>query len=86
VSVQRAIEMLGISTVVITVEPEESRQARPPRAFAPEFATPREPGFSVGRTFGRPHDSALHRAILRDALLVLASPGEPGRIEVRRYD
>ena len=84
-SVQRAIEMIGISTVVITVEPEESRQARPPRALAPEFASPAGPGFTVGRTLGRPNDPALHQAILRDALLVLTSPGEPGRIEVRRY-
>ena len=85
-SVQRAIEMIGISTVVVTVEPEESRQARPPRALAPEFRSPVDPGFSVGRTFGRPNDAALHLAILRDALLMLTSRGEPGRIEVRRYD
>lgn len=85
-SVQRAIEMIGIPTVLVTVEPEESRQARPPRALAPEFRTPVEPGFSVGRTFGRPNDPALHLSILRDALLVLTSPGEPGRIEVRQYE
>lgn len=77
--------MIGISTVVVTVEPEESRQARPPRALAPEFAEPREPGFSAGRTFGRPNDPALHLAVLRDALLVLSTPGEPGRIETRKY-
>ena len=85
-SVQRAIEMIGISTVVITVVAEESRQARPPRALAPEFKTPTVPGFSPGSTFGRPNDPALHQAILRDALLVLTSPGEPGRIEVRTYE
>jgi hypothetical protein len=78
--------MIGIPTVVVTVEAEESRQARPPRALAPEFRSPVDPGFSVGRTFGRPNDPALHLAILRDALLVLTSQGEPGRIEVRRYD
>jgi hypothetical protein len=47
---------------------------------------PVDPGFSVGRTFGRPNDRALHLAILRDALLVLTSRGEPGRVEVRKYD
>ncbi|MEP6802098.1 MAG: hypothetical protein ABJC07_09185 [Acidobacteriota bacterium] len=41
-----------------------------------------EPGFSVGR-LGRPNDRELHRAILRDAPLLLTSPGEPGKIEVR---
>jgi hypothetical protein len=85
VTVQRAIEMLGIPTVGITVEPEETRQARPPRALCPAPAAPGAVEFSVGRTFGRPGDAALHRAILKDALAVLAAPGEPGRIEVRRY-
>jgi len=37
---QRAIEMLGISTVLITVEPEESAQARPPRALCPAASSP----------------------------------------------
>ena len=84
-TVQRAIETLGIPTLVITVEPEESRQARPPRALSPTFREQREPGFGVGRTFGRPHDPDLHKAILRDALLILADKGEPGRIETRAY-
>jgi hypothetical protein len=86
VSVQRSIEMIGIPTIVITVEPEESRQARAPRALSPVFRTGLEPGFSVGRTFGRPNDVALQQSILRDALLILMSPAEPGRIEVREYD
>ena len=85
-SVQRAIEMVGIPTVLITVEPEESRQARPPRALSPVFRSEQSPGFGVGRTFGRPGDAALHKAILRDALLLLAAPGEPGRVEVRAFD
>lgn len=85
-SVQRAIEMIGIPTVVITVEPEESRQARPPRALSPAFRADVDPGFSIGRTFGRPNDGDLQRSILRDALLILTSPGEPGRIEVREYE
>jgi len=85
VTVQRAIEMLGIPTVVITVEPEESRQARPPRALAPAFAEGVTPPFGPGRTMGRPNDPALHEAILRDALSLLTVPGEPGRIETRVY-
>jgi hypothetical protein len=86
VSVQRSIEMIGIPTIVITVEPEESRQARAPRALSPVFRAGLDPGFSVGRTFGRPNDAALQQSILRDALLILMSPAEPGRIEVREYD
>jgi hypothetical protein len=86
VSVQRAIEMIWIPTVVITVEPEETRQARPPRALSPVFRSDIDPRFSVGRTFGRPNDRELHWSILRDALLILTSPGEPGRIEVREYE
>jgi len=85
VTVQRAIETLGIPTLVITVEPEESRQARPPRALSPTFREETEAGFGVGRTFGRPNDPELHKAILRDAFLILAEKGEPGRIEIRGY-
>ncbi len=77
--------MLGIPTVGITVEPEETRQARPPRALQPTARDGSGLDFSVGRTLGRPSDSALHRAILKDALSLLAAPGEPGRIEVRTY-
>ena len=84
-TVQRAIETLGIPTLVITVEPEESRQARPPRALSPTFRESTEPGFGGGRTFGRPNDPELHKRILRDALAILSDKGEPGRIETRAY-
>ena len=50
VTVQRAIEMLGIPTVVVTVEPEETLQARPPRALCPR-------SFVAGHSLGRPPDS-----------------------------
>ena len=84
-TVQRAIEMLGIPTVCVTVEPEETRQARPPRALCPKPAEGSGAEFSVGRTFGRPNDAALHKAILKDALMILAVPSQPGLVASRSY-
>jgi hypothetical protein len=78
VTVQRTIEMIGIPTVLITVEPEESAQARPPRALAPR-------GFIAGHSLGRPNDDALQKWIIMDALgLLLASP-QPGDVITRDY-
>ncbi len=70
--------MIGIPTVLITVEPEESAQARPPRALAPR-------GFIAGHSLGRPNDDALQKWIIMDALgLLLASP-QPGDVITRDY-
>jgi hypothetical protein len=73
VTVQRSIEMIGISTVVVTVEPEETRQARPPRALAPR-------GFVAGHSLGRPGDAALQKRIVMDALGLLLAPPRPGEV------
>ncbi len=70
---QRSIELVGISTVVVTVEPEETRQARPPRALAPR-------GFVAGHSLGRPGDVALQKRILMDALGLLVGPARPGEV------
>ena len=78
VTVQRAIEMLGIPTTLITVEPEESGQARPPRALCPR-------GFKVGHSLGRPEDEALQKWIIMDALGLLLAPAQPGEVIVRDY-
>jgi len=78
VSVQRGIEMVGIPTVLVTVEPAESMQARPPRALCPR-------GFIAGHTFGRPRDSALQRWIIMDALGLLTAPPAPGEVITRDY-
>ncbi len=75
---QRAIELVGIPTVVVTVEPEETRQARPPRALAPR-------GFVAGHTFGRPDDVSLQKWILMDALGLLAAAPRPGEVVDRDY-
>jgi len=77
-ALQRAVEMTGIPTVAITVEPEETAQARAPRALCPE-------GFAAGSPLGRPGDAALQRRILLDALDLLAGPPRPGEVVVRPY-
>jgi hypothetical protein len=78
VTVQRSIELVGIPTVVITVEPEETRQARPPRALAPR-------GFVAGHSLGRPDDIALQKWILMDALGLLLAPPRPGEVIEREF-
>ena len=75
---QRAIEMVGIPTVLVTVEPEETRQARPPRALCPR-------GFVAGHSLGRPQDPALQKWILMDAFGLLTGPAQPGEVVVRDY-
>lgn len=77
-TVQRTIEMIGIPTVLITVEPGESAQARPPRALYPR-------GYTVGHSLGRPNDSALQRWIITDALELLTAPPAPGQVITRDY-
>jgi hypothetical protein len=78
VTVQRTIEMIGIPTVLITVEPEESAQARPPRALAPR-------GFIAGHSLGRPNDPFLQKSIIMDALGLLLGPARPGEVISREY-
>ncbi len=70
--------MIGIPTVLITVEPEESAQARPPRALAPR-------GFIAGHSLGRPNDAALQKWIIMDALGLLLGPPQPGEVLTRDY-
>lgn len=70
--------MIGIPTALITVEPEESRQARPPRAISPR-------GFVAGHSLGRPNDAALQKWIIMDALALLTSPPQPGEVSIRDY-
>jgi hypothetical protein len=78
VTVQRSIELVGIPTVVITVEPEETLQARPPRALCPR-------GFVAGHSLGRAGDAALQKWILTDALGLLTAEPRPGQVVVRDY-
>jgi hypothetical protein len=70
--------MIGIPTVLITVEPEESAQARPPRALSPR-------GFIGGHSLGRAEDATLQKRILMDALELLVGPPKPGEVVARDY-
>ena len=78
VTVQRAVEMIGFSTVCVTVEREETLQARPPRALCPR-------GFIAGHSLGRPNDPALQKWILMDAVQLLVSEPRPGEVIERDY-
>jgi hypothetical protein len=78
VTVQRTLEMIGLPTVVITVEPEETRQARPPRALCPN-------GYKAGHSLAKPNDPALQKRIITDALGLLVSPPTPGDVVTRDY-
>lgn len=79
VTVQRALELTGISTILVTVDPEQSRAARPPRGLYPA-------GFPIGRSLGGPGEAELQRRVLRDALALLSRyPEEPGSIATREY-
>jgi hypothetical protein len=64
--------------VLITVSPNESEQAGPPRALYPK---PYEPGSSLGL----PDDPELQKRILRDALALMRYPAEPGIIITKDY-
>lgn len=64
--------------MVITVEPEETAQARVPRALCPQ-------GFRAGCSLGPPGRAELHKRILLDALDLLVHPVEPGTIVTRAY-
>ena len=70
--------MIGLPTVVVTVEPEETAQARPPRALYPK-------GFVAGHSLGRPNDPALQKRILTEALDLLAAPPRPGEVVERDF-
>jgi hypothetical protein len=78
VTVQRSIELVGIPTVLVTVEPEETAQARPPRALCPR-------GFVAGHSLGKPNDPALQKWILSDAFALLGGPPRPGEVIEKDY-
>lgn len=73
VVLQRAIEAQGIPTVLITVDPDNSRNYRPPRAIHPV-------GLSPGHSVGYPYNVRQQLHIVRSALLRLVTTQEPGTI------
>ncbi len=81
-AIAREVEMVGIPTVLITVAPEQSRQAGPPRAIVPVH-------FTLGNSLGGPHQNKLQRQVLLDALRRWETREEPGHfweIEYPEYD
>ena len=67
-----------MTTVLITVSPEASRQMRPPRALYPK-------DFAIGNALGRPGMAELHKRVLRDTLSLIKEPPRPGEIIERDY-
>jgi D-proline reductase (dithiol) PrdB len=78
VAIQREIEMLGLSTVLITLVPQNSREMGPPRAVSPV-------GFTLGDSLGLPNHPDMQRRVLRDALRRWEAREEPGTIWELRY-
>jgi hypothetical protein len=64
--------------VLITVSPNESEPAGPPRALYPK-------PYGPGSPLGEPNNPELQMRILRDALGLLRYPAEPGTIITREY-
>lgn len=71
--VQRAIEAIGIPTILITVDPVQTVQARPPRAVHP---TKR----AIGTPIGVAGDRVGQRETIVRALETVLDPIEPGSI------
>ena len=76
--IQREIELRGISTVLITLKPEESRPLRPPRGLYPI-------GFHLGHCLGNANAPALQNKVLLDALSLLCENILPGTIVEHKY-
>lgn len=69
--------MTGLSTVLISLSPEASVQAGPPRILRPNF--------ELGHALGPPNQPDLQRQVLRDALQLLSTPMEPATLVEREY-
>lgn len=70
---QRQIEALGIPTVLVTLDTEQSGLMRPPRAIHPK-------GFDFGHSLGKPNDKETQTTVLKKALEQLTTRQEPGQI------
>lgn len=78
VAIAREIEMRGLPTVHVSVAPDSSMEAGPPRILYPD-------GFAIGSAFGRPHMRELQRKVVLDALQLLVTPMEPGNLITKEY-
>ncbi len=77
-AIAREVEMTGLPTVQITVVPEATAPAGPPRAISPK-------GFLTGNSLGRPNQKNLQRSVLLDALQRWEAREEPGQIWEKVY-
>jgi len=75
--IAREIESRGIPTLSMSSAYSITAAVRPPRAVYLDFP--------LGHTAGKPHDAALQRRILRDALEALVAIDTPGTIRRLAY-
>jgi hypothetical protein len=68
----RALEKAGLATLLVTMMPYWAEKVGVPRALAVEFP--------FAQTLGRAHDAAQQRRVILQALEVLETAREPGRI------
>lgn len=75
---QRAIEAIGIPTIIIAALPPVVRQAGTPRAVAPIVP--------MGANAGAPHDVEMQTAIVKATLEQLELIQTPGKIVPLPYE
>lgn len=75
---QRAIEEVGIPTIIIAALPPVVRQAGTPRAVAPMVP--------MGANAGAPHDVEMQTAIVKATLEQLVEIETPGKIVPLPYE
>ena len=75
---QRAIEEVGIPTIIIAALPPGVRQAGTPRAVAPMVP--------MGANAGAPHDVEMQTAIVKATLEQLVEIETPGKIVPLPYE
>ncbi|KPU27039.1 proline reductase [Caloranaerobacter sp. TR13] len=76
--VQRAIEEIGIPTIIIAALPPVVRQNGSPRAVAPLVP--------MGANAGEPNNPEMQRAIVKDTLVKLTEITTPGQIISLPYE
>ena len=75
---QRAIESVGIPTIIIAALPPVVRQQGSPRAVAPRVP--------MGANAGEPHNVEMQTGILKDTLEQLEKLYSPGKIVPLPYE
>lgn len=78
VLVQRAIEEVGIPTIIIAALPPVVKQTGTPRAVAPRVP--------MGANAGKPNDIEMQTGIVKDSLIQLTKITTPGTIVTLPYE